>query len=74
MEEADLLDGAGDVGGFDEVADAEWPQPQEHHAGSDIRQRPLEREADGEAGGAERGEHRGGLHAELPERGDDAPG
>ena len=76
-EEADLLDLAGharDRRHLDEIAEMERPQPQQHQAGGDIRQRALQGEADGEAGGAEHRQERGGLHAELRQRRDESPG
>ena len=68
-EQAEFLDGAADGAGVDVVADAEGTQPQQHHAGGDVRQCALHGEADGEAGGAECGENAGGLDADLAEHG-----
>ena len=63
-EQADLVDGAGGAARFDVVADLERPEDDDHHAGGEIAQRILEREADGEAGGAEDGHQRDDVDAQ----------
>ena len=43
---------------------------QQHHARRDIGQRALQRQADGQAGRAQQGDQRGGLHPELAQHRD----
>ena len=64
-EQADLAHRAHHIRDLDLVIDAEGAQEQQHHAGGHIRQRALQRQADGEAGGAQQRDQRGGLHPEL---------
>jgi hypothetical protein len=47
-------------------------EQQDHHSGRHIAQRPLQGQADGQGGGAQQGEDRGGLHAELLQHRDQA--
>ena len=70
-EQAYLLDGAGHRADLDILADTERPQHQQHDAGSDVLQRALQRQADGEADGADGGDDRRRLDAELAEHHDD---
>src|ERR1700736_4568069 len=52
------------------LPDAERPEPEEHDAGHDVGERALQRETDGETGGAERRQNRGSLDPKLAKRGD----
>jgi len=68
-EETDLDDLARDTRGVDHVADFEWPEDQQHHAGRDVRECALERKTDGEGGSTNDRCEAGGLDPEHPERG-----
>ena len=65
VEQADLLHRAGDGADGDPVGHPERPQQQQHHAGRDIGQGALQRQADGQARRAQKRDQRGGLHPEL---------
>src|SRR5690606_35118330 len=64
-EQADLLDGSGDVSRIDIFADPEGLQRQQHDPGGDVLQRSLERQADRKTCGAQCGDDTGRLHTEL---------
>ena len=70
-EQADLAHRAADAAGLHEMSHAERAQHQQHHAGCDVGERALERETDGEAGGAENRDQTRRLHTELAEHKDD---
>ena len=55
---------------LDRVADTKRPEEHEHHAGREVRQRVLEREADGEPRGADDREEIRRRHAERRDRGE----
>lgn len=70
VEHADLLHGAGDVAGGDEVADGKGLGDHQHEAPGDVGQRPLQRQADGEAAGADHRDDGGHGDAENGQRRD----
>jgi thioesterase domain-containing protein len=70
-EGAELHDAAGEVAGLDVVAGLEGTEEQQHHSRREVRERALERQADGEARGAEDGDQRRGLDSDHAEHGDD---
>src|SRR3954468_21049074 len=59
-EDLDVDHAAALPGGLDAVADAEVVEQDDHHAGGEVRERSLQREPDGEAGGGDDADERGG--------------
>ena len=70
-EEADLVDGAGDTAGGDEVADLERAEDDEEDAGGEVGEQAGPGGADGDAGGGDEGGEGGGFDTEVAEDGDD---
>ena len=67
----DGLDNTRNTAAFDVIPHFEGTEDNQQKTGGEIGQGPLQGQADGQAGGTENGDKRGGLDAQLPERGND---